>query len=64
MSLRNIGLQKPPALKLVALIDSILAKAKAKIADVIIKGKAWMLLDLEFRDLQELRAKLKDRPRS
>ena len=52
--------RKPPALKLVTLRDSIPATAKAKIADVTTMVKAWKLLDLEYGNLQELRAKLKD----
>ena len=36
------------------------ATAKAKIADVTMINEAWKLLDLEFGDLKELRAKLKD----
>ena len=43
-----------------ALRDSIPASAKAKIADFTMMDKAWRLLDLEFGDVQELRAKLKD----
>ena len=46
-----------------ALRDSIPASAKAKIADVTTMDKAWRLLDLEFGDVQELRAKLKDQVR-
>ena len=52
--------RKPPALKLFALRDSIPVTAKAKIADVTMINKAWKLLDLEYGDLKELRAKLKD----
>ncbi len=52
--------RKPPATELVALRDSIPATAKAKIADVTTMVKAWKLLDLEYGNLQELRAKLKD----
>ena len=46
-----------------ALRDSIPASAKAKIADVTTMDEAWRLLDLEFGDVQELRAKLKDQVR-
>ena len=46
--------RKPPALKLVALRDSIPATAKAKIADVTTMVEAWKLLDLEYGDLQKL----------
>ena len=52
--------RKPPAIELVALRDSIPVSAKAKIADVTTMNEAWRLLDLEFGDVQELRAKLKD----
>ena len=52
--------RKPPAIELVALRESIPVSAKAKIADVTTMGEAWKLLDLEFGDVQELRAKLKD----
>ena len=52
--------RKPPAIELVALRESIPVSAKAKIADVTTMGEAWKLLDLEFGDVHELRAKLKD----
>merc|ERR1712082_514486 len=55
--------RKPQAIELVALRDSIPASAKAKIADVTTMDEAWRLLDLEFGDVQELRAKLKDQVR-
>merc|ERR1712240_347958 len=55
--------RKPQAIELVALRDSIPAYAKAKIADVITMDEAWRMLDLEYGDIQELRAKLKDQVR-
>merc|ERR1711873_108725 len=55
--------RKPPAIELVALRDSIPVFAKAKIANVTTMNKAWRLQDLEFGDVQELRAKLKDQVR-
>ena len=55
--------RKLPAIELVALRESIPASAKAKIADVTTMGKAWKLLDLEYGDVHELRAKLKDQVR-
>ena len=48
--------RKPQAIELVALRDSIPASAKAKIADVTTMDEAWRLLDLEFGDVQEIRA--------
>ena len=52
--------RKPPAIELVALREAIPVSAKAKIADITTMGKAWKLLDLEFGDVHELRAKHKD----
>ena len=46
-----------------ALRDSIPASAKAKIADVTTMDEAWRMLDLEYGDIQDLRAKLKDQVR-
>merc|ERR1711867_210455 len=55
--------RKPQAIELVAPRDSIPASVKAKIADVTMMDEAWRLLDLEFGDVQELRAKLKNQVR-
>merc|ERR1712240_90369 len=55
--------RKPQAIELVALRDSIPASAKAKIADVTSMDEAWRMLDLEYGDIPELRAKLKDQVR-
>merc|ERR1712101_80398 len=52
--------RKPQVIEIVALRDSIPASAKAKIADVTTMDEAWRILDLEFGEVQELRAKLKD----
>ena len=52
--------RKPIALELVTLRDSIPALAKAKIAEVTTMVKSGKLLDLEYGNLQELQAKLKD----
>ena len=52
--------RKTPALELVTLRDSIIVTAKAKIEDVTKMIEAWKLLDLEYGDLEKLRAKLRD----
>ena len=52
--------RKPPALELAALRESVPAIAKAKIADASTMNKAWKLLDLDYGNLQEVRAKLKE----
>ena len=47
-----------------ALRDSIPVVAKGKIVDVDCLTDAWKLLDLEYGDVQMIRAKLKDQVRS
>ena len=51
---------KPPALKLVALKESVPAITKAKRANLSTMDEAWKLLDLDYRNLQEVQAKLKE----
>ena len=53
--------RKPPALELAALREVVPALAKAKIADVTTMSEAWKLLDLDYGDLQEVCAKLKEK---
>ena len=52
--------RKPPALELATLRESVPALAKAKIADASTMNKAWKLLDLDYGNLQEVCAKLKE----
>ena len=54
----------PPALKLAALREYVPAIAKAKIIAATSMAEAWKLLDLDYRNLQEVRAKLKKEIRS
>merc|ERR1711867_86933 len=56
--------RKPVALELAALREAIPVIAKAKITDVSTLSKTWKVLDMEYGDLQEIRAKLKDQVRS
>ena len=51
--------QRPPALELAALRESVPTIAKAKIIASTSMGKAWKLQDLDQGNLQEVRAKLK-----
>ena len=51
--------RRPPALELAALRESIPAPAKAKIITVTTMAEAWKLLDLDYGDIEEVRAKLK-----
>ena len=51
--------RRPPALELAALTESVPAIAKAKIIASTTMGEAWKLLDLNYGNLQEVRAKLK-----
>ena len=53
-----------PALELAALRESVPAIAKAKIITATSMGEAWTLLDLDYGNLQEVRAKLKKEIRS
>ena len=50
--------RRPPALELAALRDSIPALAKVKIVTAVNMTEAWKLLDLNYGNLQEVRAKL------
>ena len=56
--------QKPIALELAALREAVPVITKGKIFDVFTLTEAWKLLDLEYGDVQEIRAKLKDQVRS
>ena len=56
--------RKPAALELAALRESIPALAKAKIAAITTTDEAWKLLDLDYGNLEEVRAKLKEQVRS
>merc|ERR1712030_92491 len=56
--------RKPVALELAALREAVPVIAKAKITDVSIVMEAWKVLDMEYGDIQEIRAKLKDQVRS
>ena len=51
--------KRPPALELAALRESLPALAKAKIIAVTTMAEAWKLLDLDYGDIEEVRAKLK-----
>ena len=53
-----------PALELAALKESVPAIAKAKIIASTSMGEAWKLLNLDYGNLQEVRAKLKKEVRS
>ena len=56
--------RRPPALELAALRESIPALAKAKIVAATSMAEAWKMLDLDYGNLQEVRAKLKREIRS
>merc|ERR1712055_523541 len=56
--------RKPVALELAALREAVPVIAKAKITDVSTLSEAWKVLDMEYGDVQEIRAKLKDQVRS
>ena len=56
--------RRPPALELAALRESIPALAKAKIVAATSMTEAWKLLDLDYGNMQEVRAKLKREIRS
>lgn len=56
--------RKPVALELAALRESIPGIAKAKITYFSTLSKAWKVLDMEYGDVQEICAKLKDQVRS
>ena len=51
-------------MELAALRESIPALAKAKIIAVKTMAEAWKLLDLDYGDIEEVRAKLKKEIRS
>ena len=53
-----------PALELSALRESVPAIAKAKIIAATSMAEAWKLIDLDYGNLQEVRAKLKKEIRS
>merc|ERR1712112_405079 len=56
--------RKPAALELAALRESIPALARAKIIATTSMLEAWKLLDLDYGNIQEVRAKLKQQVRS
>ena len=56
--------RKPPALKLEALSDAVPALAKAKLTNISTMSEAWKILDMDYGNLQEVCAKLKDQVRS
>ena len=56
--------QKPVTLELAALREAVPVIAKGKIIYVSTLTEAWKLLDLEYGDVQEIQAKLKDQVRS
>ena len=56
--------RRPVTLELVALKEAVLPIAKGKIVDVSTVSEAWKLLDLEYGDVQEICAKLKNQVRS
>ena len=56
--------QKPVTLELAALREAVSVIAKGKIINVSTLIEAWKLLDLEYGDVQEIWAKLKDQVRS
>ena len=56
--------RRPAALELAALREAIPAVAKAKIVDADSLQDAWKLLNMEYGDIQVIRAKLKDQVRS
>merc|ERR1712030_293438 len=56
--------RKPVVLELAALREAVPVIAKAKITDVSTVTEAWKVLDMEYGDVQEIRAKLKDQVRS
>ena len=56
--------RRPPGLDLAALRKSVSVIAKAKIIAATSMAKAWKLLDLDYGNLQEIRAKLKKEIRS
>ena len=51
-------------MELAALREAVPVIAKGKLIDVSNLTDAWKLLDLEYGDVQEIRAKLKDQVRS
>ena len=53
----------PVALELVASSDSITTIPKDKIVKVTTTAEAWKLLDIEYGNLQEVCAKLKEQVR-
>ena len=56
--------RKPAALELAALRESVPALARAKIIASTTMAEAWKLLDLDYGNIQEVRAKLKQQVRS
>ena len=56
--------QKPAALELAALRESVPTLAKAMIIATTTMSEAWKLLDLDYSNLQEVRAKLKQQVRN
>merc|ERR1711942_336975 len=56
--------RKPVTLELAALREAVPAITKAKITDVSTLSEAWKVLDMEYGDIEEIRAKLKDQVRS
>ena len=56
--------RRPPALELATLRESLPTPAKAKIIAVTTMAEAWKLLDLDYGDIEEVRAKLKREIRS
>lgn len=56
--------RKAVTLELAALREAVSVIAKGKIIDVSSLTEAWKLLDLEYRDAQDIQAKLKDQVRS
>ena len=56
--------RKPVTLELAALREAVPVIAKGKIIDVSTLTDAWKLIDLEYGDVQEIQAKLKDQVRS
>ena len=63
MNSRKGGPIKLAALELVDMRDSVPAIAKTKISKVTTMAEAWKYLDLEYHNLQEDWAKLKEQVR-
>merc|ERR1712055_1166611 len=56
--------RKPISLELAAIREAVPVLAKAKLSDISTVTEAWKILYLEYGDIHEIRAKLKDQVRS